>query len=94
MILKNDTDTRDLHWGKYDSPMAVYLENLWLDGDQGIDWIGSVDELGHYAQYGRRVMVSDDLGFVSVLTFPDQGSADDFMEHMYHAYAVYDDGEE
>lgn len=72
---------------KYDSPMAVYLESLWCRGDSGDDWVGNVEwSGGHNVRYGRRIMVSDNYGFVSVLTFSTEGQAKDFMDDLYRQY--------
>lgn len=66
--------------GKYDSPLAVALEQRWLDGDTGDIYYGEVEVAGLAVRYGRQVMVTDNYGFVSAYTFPDDDSADSFAQ--------------
>jgi hypothetical protein len=69
----SDISTRDLMWGKYDSPMAVYLY-YGLGIDQADDeWTD--DQGTGEARYGRRVLSWDDRGFVYCTTFPTEAAA-------------------
>lgn len=66
--------------GKYDSPLAVALEQRWLDGDTGDVEYGEAEVVGHAARYGRQVLVTDTYGFVSAYTFPSEEAADSFAQ--------------
>lgn len=69
-----DIDYSNLHWGKYDSPIAQYITIRIMDeGDMGDEWESDGDGTG-MARFGRRVQWWDDQGFVGCDVF---GTVDD-----------------
>ncbi len=76
MILTSTGEsTRDLVFGKYDSPMALYLHDVvMMAGDFGADeWS---DGEGHWSsRYGRRFLHGDDRGFVYCTTMASEEDA-------------------
>lgn len=53
--------------GKYDAPMAVYLEGLWLDGNTGDEYAANSDLGESIVRYGKRILWTDPQGFVRIV---------------------------
>lgn len=75
MILRNGEDTRDLHHGKFDDGMAVYLYAMLLNGDTGDSAHGG-DGLDYVERWGRRTLTIDGHGFVTASKFDDEATAE------------------
>lgn len=74
ILTRTGETTRDLHWGKFDSPMAVYLYDLMLEGCEGDEW-DSDGNGAWFHRFGRRILHGDDRGFVGVVTYPTEDEA-------------------
>lgn len=77
MILSEwNESTKDLNWGKYDSPMAKYVHYLTGDGRLHEDEWDSLPDAGEYVgRYGRRIQYVDSRGFVYLFTYADEVEA-------------------
>lgn len=74
MLLNNGESTKDLHWGKFDNGMAVYLYHALMDGSEGNEW--NTDGDGEwYNRYGRRVLSGDNRGFIYCQKFDTEEEA-------------------
>lgn len=80
-------------WGKYDSPMSAYLESLYMDGAADED-SGSVEWEYHAARFGRRVLCSDDRGFVWSFRCATEETARRFLTLTSWEYAGWEEMEE
>lgn len=70
-----DIDYSDLHWGKYDSPIAQYIDlQVMGNGDFG-DEEESDGEGNGCALFGRRIQWWNDQGFVGCDTYATQDDA-------------------
>jgi len=79
---------------KYDSAMAEYLSykdvQMFSDRESG-----DVEcPTGYFAQFGRRILVSNDRGFVWVEVWPSEESAEQVFYAMEHYYSVWSDEED
>lgn len=92
--MRQQYELDDLHWGKYDSPMAKFLyENVLMNGDFGDDEYS--DGEGTWgSRYGRRVLEGDDRGFVYYTRFDTEAEAIDAFTSIMEYYASLegDDG--
>lgn len=78
-------------YGKYDCAMAEYLD-IFGDGD---DETGSTEWYEHVMRFGRRLLFTDDNGFVTCERFGDEGKAKERFEEIDIAYSEWrDEGEE
>lgn len=69
----------DKHRHKYDSAMAEFLDLLGMDyADEDAGEVEFAD--GHAMRFGRRILWSDDHGFVSCDTYDNETAARSVME--------------
>lgn len=87
-IKKNDP-----HRHKYADAMAEYLD--YLDYGMVADGYSGDSECltGHFARFGRRILVGDDRGFVWVEKWPSEQSARQVYDAMDHYYGWWADEE-
>ena len=82
--LEGDTINRETARYKYGTdPMAEYLDRI---HDMADDSIGSVDELGHFARFGRRILATDTQGFVDVYRYDTETEAVDTFDAIITNY--------
>lgn len=82
-------DTIDLHWGKYDCGMAVYLDSLAMDSGED-DWAGNSDIGESVLRFGKWTLTYTSQGFVIADKWSDVETAERVMES---AHSQYDDDE-
>lgn len=71
---------------KYADAISEYLDNAELD------WSGSVEcPTGAYALAGRRIVFTDDRGFVWTETYPDADGAEQVFDALELYYCDWED---
>jgi hypothetical protein len=80
----------DRYRHKYDSAMAEWLDS----GPEPDESTGSVDWRGHVARFGKRLLHTDDRGFVSVECFDTEAEAVDRFEVIDAEYGAWLDDDE
>lgn len=87
LILPTDEDRRTFEeyqeTGKYDSPLAVAMERIWMEGDEGDAQYGSTAVGSLAVLYDRQVFITDSQGFVSAYTFRNADQAAEYAR-MFH----------
>lgn len=83
-------DTRDLHWGKYDSGMAVYLDSLALESGED-DWAGDGDIGESVLRFGKWTLTYTSQGFVIADKWSDVAMAEKVMQSAHSQYDDTDD---
>lgn len=80
MLLKDGTNTRQEVQGpgKYCDEMAVILDSLYLNGDDGDSSVAIGEGIG-YTRHGRRVLSWSDVGFLISTRFNSAQEAESFM---------------
>lgn len=71
----------DLSWGKYESPMCLYVfERCLMVGDNGDEDCALEGDWAN--RYGRRILRGDDRGFVALDTYKTVEEAKEaYQEH-------------
>lgn len=67
-------DTSDLRWGKFNCPMAVYLDALAGDGGED-DWTGDSDIGESTLRFGKWLVSYDNQGFVEAYKYESEAAA-------------------
>lgn len=82
----------DPHRHKYADAMAEYLD--WLSAESMERGSGDAEcPTGWFVQFGRRILVGDERGFVWVEVWPEEAAATQVYEAMdlYYSQWAYDD---
>lgn len=83
--LAQDISFRNNYWGKYDSPMAEYLDRI----GEGDEVTGSVDWAEYVQRFGKRLLFSDDRGFVTVEKYASVAEAKTRFDEIDEAYCAW-----
>lgn len=80
----------DSHRHKYDSAMAEYLDTVGEDDD----WTGDVEWIEYVQRFGKRLLFTDDRGFVTCERYPSEADAIESFETIDAAYNEWQASEE
>lgn len=82
MLLKDGTDTTEYERpGRYCDQMAIVLDSLYMQGDDG-DAMVEVGNGAGYIRYGRRILSWSYTGFLSSSRFDTVEEAESFMNDL------------
>lgn len=79
--LSEDIRWSDTHWGKYNNGMANYLHHC--DDDEST---GDVEWHGYVQRFGKRLLHSDDQGFVTVERYETQAECEARFQEIQAEY--------
>lgn len=86
-------DTSDLRWGKFNCPMAVYLDACATAGMED-EWTGNSDIGESTLLFGKWLLSYDDQGFVEAYKYASRDAAVAEFDRIEAVFAAMEEGEE
>ena len=83
--LSEDIRWGDTHFVKYSCAMANYLSQR----ESEDEWTGSIDWAEYVQRFGKRLLFTDDRGFVTVEKYGSEEEAKERFEEIDQAYGEW-----